>query len=229
MSALLHHNSCAITYNVSQWLSMPKVVDVDERRAALIAATSQEISRHGLANVTLRSIARLGGWTTGIVTHYFDDKEALLKATFRHRADRARLQIEQALADGATLLDASIDAALPLDAERMLDWRVFLAYMGASIGEEDLRALHHERQRRFLATLEAALDDEVAAQRLPLGLDTAHEAARLLVVLNGIAVVAALAADLWPPEAQRSIVEAHLACLRATEPTEVPNTRRRAR
>ncbi len=69
---------------------MPKVVDSDERRARLIAATSDAIARDGLAHVTLRTIARSAGWTTGIVTHYFADKRELLMATFDHHADRAR-------------------------------------------------------------------------------------------------------------------------------------------
>lgn len=189
---------------------MPKVVDVDERRAALIDATSREIAARGLANVTLRSIARVNGWSTGIVTHYFTDKHELLMATFNERADRSRREIERAVAAGVSLLDAAIDAGLAVDEERMLDWRVYLAYMGAAVGEPELLGVLRERQRRYLTTLVDAIREAVAAGRLPHGIDARHEAERLLAVLNGVATQAILDPDRFPARVQRRIVADHL-------------------
>jgi AcrR family transcriptional regulator len=197
---------------------MPKVVDSDERRAQLIAATSEAIAREGLANVTLRSIARSGGWTTGIVTHYFADKRSLLMATFQHRADRARRQIEDGVARGESLLDAAI-ATLPLDAESLLDWRVSVAYIGASIGDEEMATLHRRRVDTFTATVRTALVAEQRAGRLPAGLDPKAEADRLVVVMNGIAIQAVLHTDHYTPARQRSIIDAHLRSLGADRPT----------
>jgi len=54
-----------------------------------IEVTAREIARVGLERVTLRDIARAGGWTTGIVSHYFVDKRELMIATFRSRAGSA--------------------------------------------------------------------------------------------------------------------------------------------
>jgi AcrR family transcriptional regulator len=195
---------------------MPRVVDGDERRAELIAATSAEIATRGLANVTLRSVARARGWTTGIVTHYFTDKRELLMATFRDRADRARRYIEEQVTNGVRPLDAAIDAALPVDDERMLDWRVFLAYMGASIGEEELDALLRDRQERFRDTLRAGIVDEIAAGRLPARVDPDHAVTGLLATLNGVATLAVLAPDRWPPALQRAVVADQLASLGRT-------------
>ena len=189
---------------------MPKVVDGDERRAELIAATSAAISEHGLANVTLRSIARTRGWTTGIVTHYFADKQELMMATFQARADRARRHIDERIADGMRPLDAALDAAMPVDDERMADWRVFLAYMGASIGEPQLDALLRERQAAFRETLRLAIVNEVESGRLPSSLDPAHEAVRLQATLNGIAVQAVLDPERWTAAGQRRVVHDHL-------------------
>lgn len=194
---------------------MPKVVDIDERRAALIDATSREIAARGLANVTLRSIARVNGWSTGIVTHYFTDKHELLMATFNERADRSRRNIEAATAAGVPLLDAAIEAALPLDEERMIDWRVYLAYMGAAVGERELRRLHRERQRRFAVTIADGIAEGVAARRFRRDLDAGEEAERLLALVNGMASQAVLDPDRWPADAQRRVVDAHLRTLAA--------------
>jgi AcrR family transcriptional regulator len=199
-------------------LRVPKVVDTDERRAQLMAATSEAIARDGLANVTLRSIAGAGGWTTGIVTHYFADKRSLVMATFQYRADRARRQIEESVARGESLLDATI-STLPLDAESLLDWRVSVSYIGASIGDEEMAQLHRRRLDTFIATVRTALKDEQRAGRLPAGLDTRVEADRLVVVMNGIAIQAVLHTDHYTPARQRAIVEAHLRSLGADRPT----------
>jgi AcrR family transcriptional regulator len=198
-------------------LDVPKVVDIDERRAQLIAATSEAIAREGLGNVTLRSIARSAGWTTGIVTHYFADKRSLLMATFQYRADRARRQIEESVARGESLLDATI-STLPLDAESLLDWRVSVSYIGASIGDEEMGLLHRRRLDTFSTTVRTALKEEQRAGRLPATLDTTVEADRLVVVINGIAIQAVLHTDHYTPARQRAIVEAHLRSLGAERP-----------
>jgi len=45
-------------------------------------------------------------------------------------------------------------------------------------------------------------------------LDPAHEARRLVAVLDGIAVQAIFRPDRWPPAEQLQVVEEHLATLR---------------
>ena len=45
------------------FLSMPKFVDVAERRAQLAAAAARIIGRAGIGAVTLREVAAEAGWT----------------------------------------------------------------------------------------------------------------------------------------------------------------------
>jgi len=192
---------------------VPKVVDGDERRSTLIALTSRAIAQHGLANVTLRSIARSGGWTTGIATHYFADKRELIMATFVDLVDRARGRIETATAAGTPLLDAAVAALLPLDDERLTEWRVVLAYVGGSIGDDEMAGLHRRRVDRYTDTVAAALADEHALGRLNDGLNLATEAYRLVVLIHGIGVQAVLHPDRCPPEFQRRMVTEQLRVL----------------
>lgn len=193
---------------------MPKVVDSDERRARLIAATAAAIARDGLANVTLRSIAGSAGWTTGIVTHYFEDKRALLIATFQSRADRARRQVDEAVAGGRSPLDAIV-GTLPLDADCLLDWRVFVAFVGASIGDGEMGRLHRARVDTFTRTVREAIEHEQAAGVLATHLDPELEAARLVALIHGIGMQAVIGAGRYTPADQRAIVDAHIASLRA--------------
>jgi len=184
----------------------------EQRRAELIEVTAREIARVGLERVTLRDIARAGGWTTGIVSHYFVDKRELMIATFRSRADRARERIDAAVSAGAAALPAIVEAALPLDAERAASWKVWLAFWGVAVGDEELSAIQRERHRTFAAAIEAALRAEQDAGRFG-GTDAGREALRLVAVLDGIALQAIFEPDRWPAEEQLAMVRAHLAPL----------------
>jgi len=184
----------------------------EQRRAELIEVTAREIARVGLERVTLRDIARAGGWTTGIVSHYFVDKRELMIATFRSRADRARERIDAAVSAGAAALPAIVEAALPLDAERTASWKVWLAFWGVAVGDEELSAIQRERHRTFAAAIEAALRAEQDAGRFG-GTDAGREALRLVAVLDGIALQAIFEPDRWPAEEQLAMVRAHLAPL----------------
>jgi len=204
---------------------VPRLVDADQRRAELTAITAREIARVGLERVTLRDIARVGGWSTGIVSHYFADKRELLLATFRSRADLAARRAAEGIAAGASALQAFVEAVLPTDDERMLNWQVWLAFWGAAVGDGALTAAQRERYALFHASLEAALQAELSAGRVRADLDLGYEARRLVTVLDGIAVQAVFEADRFPPAEQRRVVADHLATL---APPPAPSRRRPA-
>lgn len=62
---------------------MPKVGMKPIRRAQLIEATLECIHRNGFAGTTIAKVSKLAGVSTGIVSHYFGDKDGLLEATMR--------------------------------------------------------------------------------------------------------------------------------------------------
>ena len=193
---------------------MPRVVDAELRRRELVDLTAQQIARVGLERVTLREVARAGGWSTGIVSHYFSDKRDLLLATFRSRAERAGLLARQLVERGRAPLDAFLEAVLPLDEERLLNWQVWLAFWGSAVGDEGLSAAQQDRHDSFQRDLVSALDVERQHGRLRPDLDLDHESLRLIMVVDGIALQAVFAPDRWPEVAQRRMVAEHLEGLR---------------
>jgi AcrR family transcriptional regulator len=199
-------------------LSMPRIVDADQRRAELTVITAREIARVGLERVTLRDIARAGGWSTGIVSHYFVDKRALLTATFRSRAALAGRTAAALIEAGATPLEAFVEAVLPLDDDRLLNWQVWLAFWGTAVGDPELSEAQRQRHDHFQHDLEQALRVEQEHGRLTSGRDLAHEARRLITVLDGVAVQVVFEPRAWPPDEQRRIVDEHLRGLRVDTP-----------
>ena len=76
---------------------MPKVVDHELRRRELARAALRVIGRDGLEAATTRAVADESGWSTGVLKHYFDDKDHLLHEALRElermnleRFERAR-------------------------------------------------------------------------------------------------------------------------------------------
>lgn len=62
---------------------MPKLGMEPVRRAQLIVATIRCIHEEGIARSSVQRISKRAGLSPGIVTHYFDSKDALLIATLR--------------------------------------------------------------------------------------------------------------------------------------------------
>ena len=62
---------------------MPKVGMQPIRRRQLIDATLDTINEVGINDATIAQIARRAGVSTGIISHYFKDKNGLLEATMR--------------------------------------------------------------------------------------------------------------------------------------------------
>ena len=62
---------------------MPKKGVEPVRREQLIRATFQTIDEIGMADATVATIAKKAGLSSGIVAHYFGDKDGLLNAAMR--------------------------------------------------------------------------------------------------------------------------------------------------
>jgi AcrR family transcriptional regulator len=95
-----------------------------------------------------------------------EGRHALLVAMLRHAHQRAGARMPKAAArEGrpAERLWAVIQEALPLDAERLAEWRVWLAFWGAAAGNPGLLDEHEQRYSEWRALLEA-LAREAAAR-----------------------------------------------------------------
>lgn len=138
---------------------MPKVGMKAIRQAQLIHATLTVIDRVGLADASLALIAKEAGVSTGIVSHYFGDKNGLLDACMRqimldlynavqhHRAmadDTAQGQV-RAIIDGN--FDVSQVAGPVL--------KTWLAFWTNSLHQPELQRLQRVNDRWLYANLTA--------------------------------------------------------------------------
>ena len=61
---------------------MPKLVDHENRKLEIARATWRAIKILGIEKLTLRDIAVEAGFTTGVFSHYFEDKNDVLRYSF---------------------------------------------------------------------------------------------------------------------------------------------------
>jgi TetR/AcrR family transcriptional repressor of bet genes len=183
---------------------MPKLGMQEIRREQLIDATIGTIERYGFAETTIARISRAAGLSSGIISHYFGGKNALLEATMRsllrelRAATVSRLRRCASAEERIAAIVAANFAPEQFTARVCAAWLAFYAQVPWS---PQLARLHRVYVRRLRSNLLHAyrqcLDDEAAA----------HAAEGMSALIDGIYVRAALLGD--PLEMQRSHALAH--------------------
>jgi AcrR family transcriptional regulator len=195
---------------------VPRVVDVEQRRAELTDAAARVIARSGIEAATMREVAAEAGWTTGALTHYFGDKRELLLATFHASLAHRRALRPSADASPIERLTASLIGALPLDEARRRHWLVTLTCCTQASGDRQLAVAQRDAYREFRDHVtalvgEADLCDPATARPM---------AERLIAVADGVAIQALFDPAGWPPQRQVEVLEATVASISsALDPT----------
>ncbi len=183
---------------------MPKLVDHDVQRRAIAEAAIRVIDRVGLDAARLRDVALEGRVTTGAVTHYFASKDDVLEAAMAEVVRRI-LDRQSDQAQGRQPFDGLIEAAsafLPLDEDRLRDWRVWFAFWGRAAVDARYRALHRGYYADITASLTRSLTQLRDAGRVRGRGDPAILADAVIAAVDGIGVRATHEPENWPPARQ---------------------------
>jgi len=121
---------------------MPKLVNHDERRIQIAEAVLRVVAREGVRGVTIRDIAAEADWSIGVITHYFDDKQALLVAALAQATARVRARMEEAsvITDPKKRICALLEAGMPLDPARTATCRIFFYFWAEGAVDKAVRA-----------------------------------------------------------------------------------------
>jgi AcrR family transcriptional regulator len=118
---------------------MPKDVDHDARREELLEAVWRVIARDGMERATIRVIAKETGWSSGVLAHYFTDKDEILVSAIRLMYERIAARWDRKLEglSGLAALHELVLDNLPLDDERELETRFLMNYWSRAIRDGD--------------------------------------------------------------------------------------------
>lgn len=183
--------------------------DYAAKRADVAAATWRVIGREGLAGASMRRIAAELESTTGILSHYFRDKDELIMFAMEEFYDRLLKEMVAAAGqagDPVARLEAAVTEPLPLDAEREEGWRILFAFMSHSQGRGKLRKRYQELYRTLIELMASLIRDVQQAGRIPADRDPVGEAHKLVAIVDGVGFSVLLYPDGLPRDRLRPTV-----------------------
>jgi AcrR family transcriptional regulator len=196
---------------------MPKDVDHDERREELLEAVWRVIARDGMERTTIRTIATETGWSTGVLAHYFTDKDDILGSALLLMYERiaARWDVKLEGRSGIRALHELVLDNLPLDDERELETKFLMNYWSREIR---VGATHPARRGPLLIDLLTELAGDAQSAGEIAGDDAPEDIAeRLLGLIDGFSLHALLDPQRLTRERQIALVEREFTRLSPTQ------------
>lgn len=182
------------------------------RRLEVSEAAWRVIVREGLDRTSLRAIAQEMGCTTGVVTHYFRNKQALILFALTQVTERLKMAMERSLesASGVERIIAILCTFLPLDAKRQEIVRVWLAFLGYAVGRETLMREHQQSAAQLRGILVKEIQILQDARLLRSDINPNIEANALLALANGVSLDSLIQAECLTPEQQESVIREYV-------------------
>ncbi|MGP9680803.1 MULTISPECIES: TetR/AcrR family transcriptional regulator [unclassified Brachybacterium] len=198
---------------------MPKIVNPEERRRAIVEAVFVVVARDGLARASLRSIAAEAGLAIGSVRHYCGSQQEIrelaveaLSTGFedRFRAHLADLPAVQAGAlSRRALAQRALEELLPLDERRRSEMAVSLEFTVAARTDPSVGPQVARLRRGMVMVVARILAGLEQAQALREGVQVEVEIDRLAALLDGLALRGLDPEELSPQRA-RDVLVRHL-------------------
>lgn len=188
---------------------MPKVVDWEERRDEVLDATWRVIARDGIKGATMRAIAKEVGYSSGVLAHYFNDKDDILASALilSHRRVAERMDKAVSNLDGLDALRAVMLEALPLDDHRLREAQIEVSFWGRTLGDARLERLQNSEFDRFSSRLRSLLDRAHELGQLRSGLDLDLATHECLIFVDGVSAERVLYPQRNPPARQLELLE----------------------
>lgn len=186
-----------------------------EWRLKVAAAAMDLISRQGLKGASLRAIALELNCTTGVLTHYFRNKDELLVFVLEMIMTRlSEIMVKQAIGiQGLQRLKVMMLAILPITSDKVTIWRAWLAFVGAALGDTQLVNEHKRHYANFKAFIRQELAELQIAGEIDSKLNLDFEAAAWIATFDGIGVNIIAAPQSYSIEELDTLVSRYLKTL----------------
>ncbi|MHA3701979.1 TetR/AcrR family transcriptional regulator [Jatrophihabitans sp. YIM 134969] len=158
----------------------------DETERRVLAAATAIVARHGSRALTLAQVGEAAGYSRGIVTHHFGNRENLLRAVMRDAQTFALPEHTETAADWVT---ATVRAYLENVAGRGPSARAFLQMWSEAIAADPvLMPLYAESDAGFRRLLAGRVRDGIRDGSIRPDADPQAVAVLLIGLLRGIAL-----------------------------------------
>ena len=189
---------------------MPARTDHDARRRDVTDAVWRVLARTGFAGLSLRAVAAEMDATTGLLTHYFPSKRALVA----HALEVVHERTDQSLGagqpePGRPALRARLRAVLPTTDDTVVLSRIWVSFWDLALADDDFSGQEGRRYARWRDTLRPHVVDALDRHELAPG-DPEVLIDTLTSVTHGLVVQALFDPERFPPGRQVAVLDSVL-------------------
>jgi AcrR family transcriptional regulator len=197
---------------------MPARGDHDARRRDVSEAVWRVLAEHGFGGLTLRAVAAEMGASTGLLTHYFPNKRALVAHALDVADERTANRPLRTARPGLPALRAALLDVLCLTPAATAMNRVWVSSWDASLADPDLAARQKDRYDAWRRRLRPHVAEAMARGELPPSSDADEVVASAAAFAHGLVVHALFDPAAFPPDRQTAMLDAFLASLAPPSP-----------
>lgn len=167
---------------------MPRIVDHAQRRREVARAVLRLIASDGVEAVTLAAVSVESGWSRGVLTHYFENKEALVEAALREGMRTLSANLADAVSepDSRLALRLVLEEILSLDARRLAFTRVYVSFMAQAFVSDRLQAYFDRNHAAWRGLIAEVIERGRVEGDIPLGPDAEGLASALAALTEGL-------------------------------------------
>ncbi len=183
-----------------------------DRRIEVSEAAWKVIVREGLDRTSIRAIARELDCTTGVVTHYFRDKQELILFALNRVTEKLQQAMEKIAKQSLSVerLGEMLCTFLPVDIKRQEILKVWLAFLGYAVGRESLMLEHQSSAGQLREMIIQELIALQSARMIRKDIDVGIEANVLLAMVNGIAIDSLIQNKCLTSQQQKIVIQKYL-------------------
>lgn len=195
---------------------MPKIVDHEQRREAILAAARQVFRERGITETNLQRVAARAGMSKSSLYHYFADRDALVMAAIEDAFDTEAALCQVQLAASGPVPDRML-GCLGAMLDVLAGWAeagpLIFDFLSEERGRAHLRRLNVQIHRVLVPMIAAGQQERSIRQGDP-------EAMALVIVsmLNGVLLSELLEPGMSRPTQNREMFQILLRSALAEEP-----------
>ncbi|MEU5989097.1 TetR/AcrR family transcriptional regulator [Spirillospora sp. NPDC047418] len=197
---------------------MPARGDHDARRRDVSEAVWRVLAERGFGGLTLRAVAAEMDASTGLLTHYFPNKRALVAHALDVADERTGSRPLRTAPPGLPALRAALLDVLCLTPAAAAMNRVWVSSWDVSLADPVLASRQKDRYDNWRGRLRPHVTAAVALGELPAAADVDGIVASAAAFAHGLVVHALFDPDRFPPDRQTAMLDGFLASLNPASP-----------
>ena len=187
---------------------MPKVVDHESRRRMVAKVAFEAMESVGPERTSIREIARRGGFSHSLLSHYFRDSDEVFGFAYRHLTESVLERVSERAAElppGIERLYASLDQSCPY--RLGVGAVATLSFWVHAVGNEHNRLMQKKSYGLWRNCLRKYLVESIREGHIVPRMSTEDLLNLTVMFLDGLCVAATLESALWPPRKQVRLLD----------------------